>query len=277
MAGGLRITMETRINKINIALAQTNIVWENKGENLKRAENFIKKAALNGAEAIFFPEMSFTGFSMNTKLTAESDESTVNAVSRLAKENNISIGFGWVKDCGEKAENHYTVADMAGEVISDYAKIHPFTYSGEDKKFKGGERITFFELNGITFSGFICYDLRFPEIFQAVSGRADVIMLPANWPAKRSEHWKTLLRARAIENQVYILAVNCVGSIGGTDYSGDSMAVNPNGDILALSPPREDILYYELKDDVGSFRAAFLTKADRREGLYRALGNDKSI
>lgn len=265
--------MKAGQNRINIALAQTNIVWEDKDKNLQRAEGCIKHAAGQGAEAVFFPEMSFTGFSMNTGLTGESDYRTADIVCRLARGYRISVGFGWVKDCGEKAENHYTVADKTGAVISDYAKIHPFSYSGEDRKFKGGEKLGFFELNGITFSSFICYDLRFPEIFQAASKRADAIIVPANWPAKRREHWGTLLRARAIENQVYVLAVNCVGETGGVEYAGDSMVINPNGDIQAFTSLREDMLYYSLADDTGAFRAAFPTKADRREELYSRISS----
>ncbi len=264
---------KTGQNRINIALAQTNIVWEDKEKNIQRAESCIKQAAERGADAVFFPEMSFTGFSMNTELTGESDGSTVDFVCWFAREYRISVGFGWVKNCGEKAENHYTVADKTGAVISDYAKLHPFSYSGEDKKFKGGEKLGFFELNGITFSSFICYDLRFPEIFQAASKRASVIIVPANWPAKRREHWKTLLRARAIENQTYVLAVNCVGEIGGIEYAGDSMVINPNGDIQAFTSLREDMLYYDLADDADAFRAAFPTKADRREELYGRISS----
>lgn len=259
------------MNKIKIALAQTHIIWENKEENYKKAERLIREAAEHGSEVIFFPEMSFTGFSMNTELTKETDESTIAFISELSSKHRINVGFGWVRDCGEKSENHYTVVDKTGAVISDYAKIHPFSYSGEDKKFIGGENISYFELNGICFSSFICYDLRFPDIFQTASKRARVIVLPANWPASRSAHWKTLLSARAIENQVYILAVNCVGFIGGVDYTGDSGIINPNGDILVQKSAKEEIIYYELTDDTESFRDAFPVKADRREALYIKL------
>lgn len=259
------------MNNINIALAQTQIVWENKKENYQKAEELIRKARSHGAEVIFFPEMSFTGFSMNTELTKEADGATIAFMNELSSRYQLNAGFGWVRDCGEKSENHYTIVDKTGTVISDYAKIHPFTYSGEDKKFRGGDKISYFELNGICFSSFICYDLRFPDIFQTASKNAKVIVLPANWPASRSGHWKTLLRARAIENQVYMLAVNCVGLAGGVYYTGDSTIINPNGDILVHSASKEEIIYYELTDDTESFRKAFPVKADRQEALYKRL------
>lgn len=260
------------MDRLKIALAQTTIVWEDKQANYEKAELFIKEAKAQGTETIFFPEMSFTGFSMNTEGTKEADEATVAHMRELSTAYEMNIGFGWVEDCGKKAENHYTIVDKTGDVLSDYTKIHPFSYSGEDEKFEGGEEIRYFELNGIRFSSFICYDLRFPEIFQIASKNADVIILPANWPAVRSAHWKTLLQARAIENQVYIAAINCVGTIGGMDYAGHSCVINPNGDVQVFSEGKEGNIYYELVNDTAEFRKSFPVKKDRREALYRKLG-----
>lgn len=212
--------------------------------------------------------MSFTGFSMNTEITKESNLEIVNKMTDYAKKYQIAIGFGWVNDCGGKSESHYTIVDKEGAIVSDYVKIHPFSFSGEDRKFKGGEKINVFELGGVKFSTFICYDLRFPEIFQIASKEAHVILVPANWPQKRRKHWKCLLQARAIENQVYIITVNCVGEIGGITYSGDSCVINPNGELLMEAVGQEALLNYELKDNVRDFRNAFLIRDDRKEKLY---------
>lgn len=261
-------------NRIKIALAQTHIVWEDQGHNYIIAEKRIREAACQDADAVFFPEMSFTGFSMNTDATKEKDDRTTQRMKTLSQQYGVSVGFGWVKDCTEecgKCENHYTVVDSAGNVQSDYTKIHPFSYSGEDLKFRGGSALTYFMLNDIPCSSLICYDLRFPEIFQAASKKAHMIIVPANWPAKRSAHWKALLRARAIENQVYILAVNCVGDIGGVSYTGDSCVVGPEGDVKTELSGTEGMLYMELADDVERFREAFPVKQDRKEGLYARL------
>lgn len=263
------VVMENK-NQIKIALAQTNIVWEDKAKNYKKAEERIKESLSFGTQAIFFPEMSFTGFSMNTKATKEQNQETIQQIRQFAKKYQMCIGFGWVKDCGERCENHYTIVDNSGNIVSDYAKLHPFSYSGEDKNFKGGNTISTFLLKGICFSSFICYDLRFPEIFQAVSKNAHVTVLAANWPAQRSSHWKALLKARAIENQVYILAVNCIGTIGEINYTGESCIINPNGDVQAYLAGKEGTIYFELIDDVQQFRDAFPVKQDRREMLYRS-------
>lgn len=254
---------------MKLAVYQMHIEWENKEKNYIQVEQKLKAVYERGIDLFLLPEMSFTGFSMNTDVTKENGCETINKISDYAKRYHIAIGFGWVKDCGEKSENHYTVVDKEGNIISDYAKIHPFSFSGEDQKFRGGEKIIAFELGGVIFSTFICYDLRFPEVFQVASRMSNVILVPANWPKKRREHWKCLLQARAIENQVYIMAVNCVGNIGGIDYSGDSCVINPNGEILAELSEQNNVLEYELTDDVEKFRKAFQIKADRREDLYR--------
>lgn len=263
------------MNRIKIALAQTAIVWEDKEQNYIVAGDRIKEAAARGADAVFFPEMSFTGFSMNTDATKEAMEGsgaqTVRYIKDLASRYGTTIGFGWVRDCGAKCENHYTVVDGSGNIISDYAKLHPFSYSGEDLKFQGGSALSNFLLNGIACSTFICYDLRFPEIFQAASKKAHVIIVPANWPAKRSGHWQALLRARAIENQSYILGVNCTGDIGGVQYTGDSCVIDANGGIRAALHQEEGNIYFELEDDAGDLRREFPVKRDRREELYRRL------
>lgn len=261
-------------NKIKLALVQPQIVWEEKEHNYAGAGKWIVEAVRQGAEAVFFPEMSFTGFSMNTEITGEKDARTIDHMSALARQHHVSVGFGWVKDCAEtcgKCENHYTIVDSAGDVLSDYAKLHPFSYSGEDLRFQGGSALAHFALRGIPCSSFICYDLRFPEVFQAVSGRAHVIIVPANWPAKRRDHWRTLLRARAIENQVYILAVNCVGEIGGISYTGDSCVIGPDGDARAELSGTEGMIVWELSDDVERLRREFPVKRDRRETFYAGL------
>lgn len=253
---------------MRISLAQTHIEWEDKNANLNKAKVLIENAAKNGSNLILFPEMSFTGFSMNTDLTSEDSEFTIGKISEIAKSKKICIGFGWVKKLENKNHNCYTIVDENGKVLNTYAKIHPFSYSGEDKKFLGGDTITIFSIGNIIFSNFICYDLRFPELFRSVADKAHAIIVPACWPSKRSEHWKSLLRARAIENQVYIFAINCTGEIGGLYYSGDSCVINPNGDVLEMLSDKEGFITYEFNDDVMEYRNNFPILDDRRIELY---------
>lgn len=252
---------------MRLALCQMNILWEDKKQNIDKAEQFIKSAE---SDIIFFPEMSFTGFSMNIGNTKEKDYS-LNIVKSIAVKYNVAVGFGWTREWKDKGENVYTVVNNKGEVISEYIKLHPFSYSGEDNYFKAGNSIVAFEYNDFRIGTLICYDLRFPEVFQALSKNVDLIVVPACWPDKRSNHWKTLLKARAIENQCYIAGVNCVGDIGGIYYSGNSMIINPNGDILSFGKNKEMLVFAEIKNDVAQYRRNFPAKRDRRISLYKEL------
>lgn len=248
---------------MKIALAQTNIIWENKNQNILKAESIVQRCAKDNVDIVLFPEMSFTGFSMNTDVTSENDNYTIKKLSQFASENNIYMGFGWVKKCSEKCRNIYTIVDKKGSIISSYSKIHPFTYSGEDEYFSGGNDIISFSIDGVYFSIFICYDLRFPELFRAVADDVHAIIVPACWPAKRAEHWKTLLRARAIENQVYIFAINCQGNVGELYYSGDSCVINPNGDIMKMLSNEEGVITFVFEDDVNTYRDYFPVLKDK--------------
>lgn len=249
---------------MKIQLCQTNIIWENKELNLKKAESIISNSQ---SDILLFPEMSFTGFSNNTNITGESDNFTINKIKAFSIKYNKAVGFGWVYKIDEKAENHYTFVSN-GNVLADYAKIHPFSYSGENLYFKGANSLTIFDYKGFKIAPLICYDLRFPEIFQVASKVADVITLAANWPASRDEHWKTLLKARAIENMCYIIAVNCVGYIGGINYSGDSCVINPNGDVIDMLSNNEGFVICDINNDVADYRKKFPTKNDRKVELY---------
>lgn len=253
---------------MKVALAQTNIIWEDKPANEAYAFECIDQAAKLRAQAVFFPEMSLTGFSMNTNITSEKDQCTLEKFRRIAAREDIAIGIGWTKQGGTLAENHYSVIGKNGYVLSDYIKIHPFSYAKENEFFLPGNQITYFELGNYTWSSFICYDLRFPELFQIAAQTADVILIAANWPQTRKEHWKCLLRARAIEAQCYIIAVNCVGKIHDIEYSGNSCGISPNGDILDELENEQGLLTIDLKEDVKVFRKNFPVRQDRKWDFY---------
>lgn len=254
---------------MDISLVQKQIFWEDKEKNINEAENIIRSEG--NSELFLFPEMSFTGFSINVGAIAEKEPYTINKIADLAMKYRVSIGFGWVRRIADAYENIYTILGAEGQLLSEYVKIHPFSYSGEDTIFKGGENVVFCNINSIPFSTFICYDLRFPELFCAVASTVHAIIIPACWPAQRAKHWKTLLRARAIENQVYIIGVNCQGSIGGAYYSGDSCVIRPDGEVAAIMSDQEGVLHYNLTDDVEIYRASFPVLRDRKIELYKKL------
>lgn len=261
------------------ALCQLDIAWEDKRINLEQAKVYLQEAKAEQADIIFFPEMSFTGFSMNTAITKETNGETIKEIQKLAVLNQIAVGIGWVKsekiETGQEAvKNCYTVISDKGEILSDYSKIHPFGYAKENQYFVSGSELAFFEYQGRKFSTFICYDLRFPEIFEIASRRAEILVVAASWPQPRKEHWTTLLRARAIENQVYILGVNCVGEKDGLYYSGDSCVIDPNGTVMKSLSDQDGLIVLDIPDNTAQIRKEFPVKQDRRPKLYEKLSEE---
>ena len=279
---------------MRIALAQTNILWEDKQANLVRVEEFV---VASDAEIVLFPEMSLTGFSMHTDVTAENSGSpdvvqfcmqtgniqtmaelpqtgwTIEQVSALAKRHHKTIGIGWVKKTEPLCENHYSIVTPDGKIAMDYAKIHPFSYGEEHAHFRGGEKLCTGWLGEFQAGLAICYDLRFPEQFRAMVPETEFFIVPANWPEARTSHWKTLLAARAIENQCYVAGVNCCGDMDGQHYSGDSGIYAPDGSLLVPvketrlwdSCMEETLLVYDIQNDVAKTRNAFPVLQDRKE------------
>lgn len=261
---------------MRVALGQIDMIWEDKEASVRKAEKMICDAAFGNADIIIFPEMSFTGFSMNIQKIGEERHSSksVRKMCELAERYNIAIGFGWAalpEKKGEKGKNIFSIADDTGEIIAEYEKIHPFTYGGESDVYDGGEKIVSFPFRGHTVSLFVCYDLRFPEIFQAAAKKSDVMFVIANWPESRHVHWQTLIRARAIETQSYVVGVNCFGEHDGILYSGDSVAVDSIGNILGEISGTEGVLICELDDRAWELRKKFATGKDRKEELYYRL------
>lgn len=254
---------------MRIAICQSHIIWENKVKNTEALREQLAEVTKERIDLLLLPEMSFTGFSMNTSVTADGNRETVKSVSQLASEYHIAIGVGWVKRYGDIHANCYSVIDRSGRSICEYAKMHPFF--SEQASITPGKELGEFSLSGITFSVAICYDLRFPEIFRAASSKCHVMIVPANWPSNRREHWMALLKARAIENQVYMIGINCVGNIGGTDYSGDSCVIAPDGEVRLIETGKEGLFVYDLEDDVDKYRESFPVLKNSRWYFYSKL------
>lgn len=259
------------------ALGQLQLQWEDKETNLKVVEAYLELLAEKGTDLFLLPEMSLTGFSMHVERTKEQGEETVSRIQKLADRYQTAIGVGWIKDKGALCENHYSIVTPKGRIL-DAVKLHPFRFGGEAEYFQGGEHLAFCDYGGFCIGVQICYDLRFPEPFQILSKQAELILVPANWPSARSGHWKCLLKARAIENMVYIAGINCAGEMGKLFYSGDSGIYAPDGtklekEIVCLPErcPQEQVQVYELQNDIYRYRECFPVKEDRREALYQRL------
>ena len=150
--------------------------------------------------------------------------------------------------------------------VHRYRKLHPFTHAGEHERFQAGEKPVTVEIDGLRVTPFVCYDLRFADVFWTAGPDTDVYLVPANWPSPRRHHWQTLLQARAIENQAYVVGCNRVGTAGdGTEHVGDSRIVSPMGELLATAAGVETVLLADVDAaEVAATRDRFRFLADRR-------------
>lgn len=257
---------------MKIALAQMKVSFEDKASNRESCKSFLLNAKENKADLIIFPEMTLTGFSMNAELIGEDNNESINWFKEQALNNNLYIGLGHVKKQDNKNYNCFSIISPHGKEICSYAKIHPFSYSSENTHYEGGKEIVYTQIGSFKLSPFICYDLRFPEIFQIASTEAQLITVAANWPKSRREAWITLLKARAIENQCFVAGVNVIGTTNGLEYSGDSMVIDPKGKIIAEAEAQEGLVMAEIDiEEVNGFRAHFPVKNDRKEELYKTV------
>jgi len=231
---------------VKVALIQLDTAWNDRHKNYERAAAFANRAASENCDLMVLPEMFNTGFSMD--IAAVADEGigeTTSALSAIARNNRINLiaGFPMKAPAEDKGRNLAVAFDRKGMLMTTYTKMHPFSLAEEGKYYVAGDNVTVFEIDGIFSSIFICYDLRFPEIFRKVAQKVKIIFLIANWPASRKDHWEALLKARAIENQCFVIGVNRTGSDGnGIMYSGGSCIFGPSGELICLGDDRAEFV-----------------------------------
>jgi predicted amidohydrolase len=226
---------------LELALIQHDIVWEDAERTIAAVRPLVLDAAEQGANLISLTEMWSSGFSMNTERVAEpSDGPTASAMHTLAAETGAWIAgtFPERQRDGSRPTNRFLLAGPQGQ-DHRYSKTKPFSFANEDQHYASGQPIEPVTVHGIRISPFICYDLRFADLFWNAAIETDLFLIPANWPATRYHHWRSLLLARAIENQTFVAGVNRVGTGGGLDYRGDTMIIDPLGEVLAQGAPGE--------------------------------------
>ncbi len=253
---------------MRVALVQHDVAFEDSAATLARIVPFVRKAAGEGARLVVLTEMFATGFSMDPGKVAEAAGSGAGGrfLSELAAETGAAIcGSLPVQDMGNvRPVNRFVCALPDGRTVG-YEKIHPFSCAGEHLHYAAGSRVVTFSFEGASFTPFVCYDLRFGEIFWQAATRTDCYLLVANWPAARQGHFRALAVARAIENQAYVLATNRVGSGGGVEYAGGTIAVGPFGEVLAEAGDKEEVLFVDVSPErVAEVRSAYPFLADRR-------------
>lgn len=261
---------------MKVALVSLNQSWENKAENKQKVGETLALIAehCTNTDLVVYPEMTLTGFTMESQKVKEEELSseTITFFKEQAQKYKVSIAFGVVLSKGEKATNNLVVVSEQG-VLATYAKIHPFSYAGENDYYQAGDELKMLTIGGATIGLTICYDLRFPELYQAYSKDCSVILNIANWPEQRVSHWRALNKARAIENQVFMIAVNRIGTDGkGLQYVFSSHIVSPYGEELKGTSLSEEVVVYDLNlEEVAQYRAEFPVKNDRKITLYKEI------
>lgn len=216
-----------------VAGVEMDVAWEDPATNLARADAAAAAAKAAGATLVVLPEMFATGFSMAAERIAPWGGEIRMGLAEIARRHNLWVLGGYAEPGPGRPRNAASVIDPRGDEALRYHKIHPFTFGGEDAHYDGGDALPTADIDGVRVTPLICYDLRFPEPFRAAADRTDLFVVIANWPAARSAHWSTLLAARAIENQAYVLGVNRVGEGGGLVYGGGSVLHDPWGGVVA--------------------------------------------
>ncbi len=232
-----------------VAGLQLDIVWEDKQANIEKVREKVRSAHLPKGALLALPEMFATGFSMDAKKTTDSVEcETERFLADLAQEQGLYLLAGLVTTGEDGRERNQSVVwNPQGKEIARYSKIFPFAPGGELENYAAGDSLVQFQWEGMQTALFICYDLRFPEIFRrAAADGAQLITVIASWPQARIHHWVTLLQARAIENQAFVIGVNRCGVDPKFCYPGRSIIVHPDGQILADAEGVEGIIQADL-------------------------------
>jgi len=247
------------LSTLKITLIQTHLFWEDKGANLALLEQKIVNLA-EPTEVVILPEMFTTGFSMQPTLHAETMEGpSVQWMRKIAMTQKIILTGSLII---EENGNYYNrlIWMLPNGALGYYDKRHLFAFAGEDQHYTAGNKRLIASVKGWKINLQICYDLRFPTwARQAAPNEYDVLVYVANWPEKRSPAWKTLLVARAIENQAFVVGVNRVGLDGNNiAHSGNSMVVSPLGEVLFHSADQESVFQITLqRDELEQTRAQF--------------------
>lgn len=267
--------METDKRYWQISLIQSDISLGEPDMNERRLTEFIQSAA--GAsvkpDVILLPEMWNTGYALNRlDDLAERDSNGIRKrMSELAARHQVQIIAGSIAEHREgKMYNTMYAYDRAGAETTSYSKIHLFRLMDEEKYLEPGDRLGMFELDGVPSGGAICYDIRFPELPRTLAlNGACILFVPAQWPHPRLHHWRSLLIARAIENQMYVVACNRVGTSGADHFCGHSLIIDPWGEVIAEGSEGEEIVTGEVDLAlVGEVRERIPVFSDRRPQHY---------
>lgn len=258
---------------MRVALVQMDIELGRPDLNRARAADLVRQAAV-GADLVMLPEMWTTGYALPDLLGNLADregEPTGAFLADLARETGTYLVGSVADERNGRVYNTATVHAPDGKRIGSYSKIHLVPMMDEHIYLAPGDSLTVLDIGGVGAGLAICYDLRFPELFRTMAlGGAQLMLIPAEWPTQRLAHWRTLLQARAIENQAFVVACNRVGRDANNGFPGHSMVIDPWGTILAEAGEGEEILRAGFDPaQVAEIRQRIPVFRDRRPDLYK--------
>ncbi len=257
---------------LHVALAQIDIALGDPAANLAQVTTLAATAAAQGAHLLVLPELWSTGYSLpRARELADAPGTGMHAaLAQLAREQGIAIAGSTLMWQGDAPANVATLYLADGSLLLDYSKLHLFGLMDEDQYLVAGDRMPVAAAPWGSTALAICYDLRFPEVFRAYAlAGAAVCIVPAEWPQPRIQHWRTLVQARAIENQCFVVAVNRVGHDDANTFGGHSLVVAPSGDVVVEGDEQAQLLYATLDSaEVVATRERIPVLRDRRADVY---------
>ncbi len=268
--------------KLTVAAAQLALKDGDEAANLATARQACEEAAARKVELLVLPELWLSGYDLEhaRELALEPDDSRWDAIAALASDHGLTVAGSLMVREGHGVRNALVIFDRSGHRVARYDKLHLFPPGGEVEHLAPGDSVQVIslgpgaaqagDLDGVGLA--ICYDLRFPELFRALRGRgATLILLPAQWPHSRLAHWSLLVRARAVENQVFLVAANRTGRDGAIRYAGHSVILDPWGEAIVEAGDPAAVLSATIDlDSVAQVRARFPVWGDRRIDLFGA-------
>lgn len=245
---------------------QTDIAWHDPAANLAAISAMLEAARPAPGALVVLPEMCASGFSRDVSGATAGLAETEAGLALQAKKHGIALMAGLAGSAGSCGANESVTWGPDGRELARYHKLQPFSMAGEAESYPAGDKVVTFQWGGFTIAPFICYDLRFPEIFRAaVDKGAELFAVIGNWPNRRHQHWTTLLKARAIENQAAVIGVNRAGTDPEFTYAGGSLILGPQAEVLAEAGDAPGFIRAEISpDQVRDWRAQFPALRDRR-------------
>ena len=244
---------------MTLGLIQYGPVWEDKEASILKIEQMLAEVK-EDIDLMIFPEMTLTGFTMRSAKYAEDlSGASMTFFSDLARQNQSHVIAGIIERDGRVCFNTLLHINREGDLITKYRKIHPFSFTGENRHYSAGSFPAMTVIDEIPTGLSICYDLRFPELYRVYAQeKAKLIVNIANWPHARIDHWYALLKARAIENQSFVVGVNRIGRDKANEYDGRSTLFDPLGREICSRQDREEVITVSFSiEQVNEVRSRF--------------------